>query len=85
MATPAKAPLSSELRKCVVCGNGSHRTDWIQRYSVGETLYVACDYHTDKECEIAINKAESELAAERANAAKPPAPLAKPTAAAAKN
>jgi hypothetical protein len=64
------------MKHCIVCGAGSHRTDWIKKFAVGDTQYVACDYHTDQECEAAITKAESALAAEKANAAKPPAPAA---------
>lgn len=33
-------------RKCVVCGSGSHRTDWV-RVS-GDGKFVACDNHSEE-------------------------------------
>jgi hypothetical protein len=65
-AAPVKEPMSRELRNCVVCGLGSHRTDWINRYAAGNTVYVACDQHTDEQATTAIQKAENAKQAEAA-------------------
>jgi hypothetical protein len=43
-----------ELKTCVVCGAGSHRTDWINK-SGNE---VACDSHSKDEVARAIVKAQ---------------------------
>lgn len=69
------APLSAELRNCVVCGLGSHRTDWVRRAKVGNVLYVACDSHTDQELMAAVNAATVK-AKKEAEAAKAPAAAA---------
>ena len=39
-------------RSCVVCGQGSHRTDWIKKSKDGK--HVACDNHSDAEIEKAV-------------------------------
>lgn len=54
-----------ETKFCVVCGQGSTRTDWINKS--GD--YVACDNHTAAQVAQAVSKATA-----------PPAPTAKPGA-----
>jgi hypothetical protein len=52
-ATPENTP-SNAQKACVVCGLGSHRSDWLKKS--GE--YVACDHHTQAEIDehVAIAK-----------------------------
>lgn len=42
-----------EPKICVVCGQGSHRTDWIKKSG----NFVACDNHSDTEITQAVAKA----------------------------
>jgi hypothetical protein len=67
------------IRTCVVCGNQSHRLDWIQKS--GD--YVACDWHTKDDVSKAVGKpnekAKAEVVAMHAGAPKPVAtPAATP-------
>jgi hypothetical protein len=65
------------LRTCVVCGNQSHRADWINKS--GD--FVACDFHTKDELSRAISKpndkAKAEVIAMHGGA---PAPVRPPVA-----
>lgn len=42
--------MADAIQYCVVCGRGSHRTDWINTSG----SYVACDYHTKEQMVKAI-------------------------------
>ena len=44
-----------EPRICVVCGQGSHRTDWINKSG----NFVACDNHSSGEVARAVAKAQA--------------------------
>lgn len=48
---------------CVVCGQGSHRTDWVNKFKANGTLYVACDNHSTDQVQKAIASAEKDKAA----------------------
>lgn len=52
------------VQYCVVCGAGSHRTDW--KNKVGK--YVACDSHAANEVKDAAAKVDSDAAATQAKA-----------------
>ncbi len=53
-------PDSEGVFYCVVCGMGSHRTDWIKKSAPADKFqYVACDFHTDKEVADAVKAAQS--------------------------
>jgi hypothetical protein len=60
----------AEEQKCVVCGQGSHRSDWVKTATVGGKKFVACDNHVQADVDAAAKKA--------AGAA--PAPTPKPVA-----
>jgi hypothetical protein len=62
--------MASEQR-CVVCGMGSHRSDWVKTVVIDGVKYVACDKHDQKDVVAAATKA----------AGLPPAPTPKPVAA----
>lgn len=47
--------LEEGVKLCVVCGNGSHRTDWKNVSKDGK--FVACDNHTAQEFNAAIKAA----------------------------
>jgi hypothetical protein len=50
-------PDSDGTMHCIVCGAGSHRTDWIKKSQPQDKVqYVACDYHTDKEVNDAVKE-----------------------------
>lgn len=66
------SPELSVERGCVVCGQGSHRTDWIRTKKVSGVLFVACDSHSESEFNAAI---------QRASAPAPAKPVEKPQAA----
>ncbi len=53
--SPTNAPAVG-IKYCVVCGAGSHRTDWINKGGVGAGAYVACDKHTASEISAALAK-----------------------------
>lgn len=63
MATPSEI-LKPVERFCVVCGAGSHRSDWINK--LGD--YVACDSHSKQELADAV-------ASKTSSAAPPAKPL----------
>lgn len=46
---------------CVVCGQGSHRTDWAIMKQEGEQLFVACDFHPEDVVAAAIEAKLAEL------------------------
>lgn len=84
---PAVAPTGQEapaavdggIKYCAVCGQGSHRTDWIKKLPDGG---VACDSHTQEE--IAKHQAQPKVAVavagQQAGApAAPPSPSAPST------
>lgn len=74
MSVGAKV-VDSGVRYCVVCGNGSHRTDWVRKS--GDS--VACDFHSDAEFQKAI-AARSQAPAQAQAAKAPGAPAAPATA-----
>jgi hypothetical protein len=57
--------MPSDLQVCVVCGAGSHRTDWLNKLNG----FVACDNHS---------KADFVKAVQAAQAPKPVTPPAPP-------
>lgn len=40
------------LRNCILCGTGSHRTDW--KFSSNDGKFVACDHHSKLEFDKAV-------------------------------
>lgn len=56
-ATPDNTP-SNAQKACVVCGLGSHRTQWVK--TLGE--YVACDHHSDAEIKEHVDIVKKEAA-----------------------
>lgn len=44
-------------RACIVCGQGSHREDWIKVKKVNDSTFVACDNHSDAEFSAAVQRA----------------------------
>lgn len=69
MASSTAVPVAPQEKFCVVCGQGSHRTDWKNKFAVGATGYVACDSHDEKSVKQAITDAEAAKATEAANLA----------------
>jgi hypothetical protein len=49
--------MADGIQYCVVCGNGSHRTDWKNASKDGK--FVACDSHSSTEFAAAIKAAAS--------------------------
>jgi hypothetical protein len=70
-----------EEKACIVCGKGSHRTDWINK---GED-YVACDNHTPAEIKKALDASKPAVVpidkpTKPIDPPKPPTPVATPVA-----
>jgi hypothetical protein len=53
----AKTNVGASEKFCVVCGAGSHRTDWVNKTTVSGKDFVACDQHTKEEFNKAITAA----------------------------
>lgn len=72
---PASTAKASEIKYCVVCGNGSHRTDWINKSG----NFVACDSHSKDEVAKAVAKASAPAQTAAKPTAIPPALPQKPS------
>jgi hypothetical protein len=64
--------MADDVRFCVVCGNGSHRKDWVNKSG----NFVACDHHTKDEFSKALTEAVKKTEAPPAATSKTPAPAA---------
>lgn len=67
-------PTGTDVFNCVVCGMGSHRKDWVNKYEVNGAIAVACDNHPEdviqKAIEAKVKAAnEAKVAASKAAAA----------------